>query len=103
MGDDELKRLLILLVAALLVACGGKAVVEETQEEQEEKIAEDDTDDTESGEGSIEVEKNLLSVEITLPKEFLEMSEEPEQDPGDNEIAKIIERDDGKVTENEDG
>ncbi|PWU69256.1 hypothetical protein DLJ74_04525 [Gracilibacillus dipsosauri] len=92
----SMKKLLVFLFCIIfLTACGFE--VEKNEEEGKEAI-DTDTKDSEPNQNddkeAVEVDKNLLSVEVTIPSSMIESTDES--------IAKA-EEEGLKVTENEDG
>lgn len=87
----KFKKLLLLMAAVLtLTACGGK----ETNDPKETSISDEENKD------SLLVDKNLLSIEITLPAYFFENSsqEEVKTSAKDSGIEEVIFNDNGSVT-----
>lgn len=66
-----MKKLIALLAASLLVlgACGSEEAEEVDNQASTETV---DTEETESEEGGVNVDKGLFSVEVTLPAAFFE-------------------------------
>lgn len=98
------KNLLPLLIATaiILTGCGNKTENIETVQTQTESEIQTETEqvseeDTEN-EGKIEVDKNLLSVEITLPAEMYEGTTQEELDADSEEGIESKLNDDGTVT-----
>lgn len=99
-----MKRLMILLViGVLLTGCGkasGEAVkTEEPEQEQAQTQEEEDKSDLDVL-NEIEVDENLLTVEITVPKEYVGESTQEELDETAKEIGamSIALNDDGSAT-----
>lgn len=90
---------MIFAVAALLVAlaaCGGEEQEKSrtaSQEESGQAVKEEDNE-------SIEVEKGLLNVEITIPASFVGEKDNDEfiEEAKDNGVKKVIQNDDGSLT-----
>lgn len=101
-----MKRTLFLILILLFVAgCGtNNNAQEENQEtdvESEDIVS--DNEETENNE-SINVDKGLLSVEVTIPADFLETGEEDQDideiiaEAKDSGIKEVIENEDGSLT-----
>ncbi|WP_062048293.1 hypothetical protein [Bacillus sp. JCM 19034] len=117
-----MKKIMMLLFMALmisaLVACGSDSSVEEDEsadvDSEEEAIGEDESNEDESneedsiedeevieeGDQTVEVEKGLLSVEITIPASFFEGQELDEiiEDAKADGIEEVQKNDDGSLT-----
>lgn len=101
-----MKRTLFLILILLFVAgCGtNNNAQEENQEtdvESEDTVS--DNEETENDE-SVNVDKGLLSVEVTIPADFLETGEEDQDideiiaEAKDSGIKEVIENEDGSLT-----
>lgn len=101
-----MKRTLFLILILLFVAgCGtNNNAQEENQEtdvESEDIVS--DNEETENNE-SVNVDKGLLSVEVTIPADFLETGEEDQDideiiaEAKDSGIKEVIENEDGSLT-----
>lgn len=94
-----MKKVLALLcvfcIMASLTACGSKA---------NETTQSDNLSETESDGGNFQVNKNLLTVDITVPKEFINDDDSPNSsDSSVTSLVSIIEDGVTKETKNNDG
>lgn len=87
-----MRKFLVILLAAIfaLSACSGNG------EEEVESTKENETDE----DGSVDVDKGLLNVEVTIPSSFLEGEDKEEviAEAEDAGVSEVEENDDGSLT-----
>src|SRR5690625_2556071 len=92
MEDTYMRKFLVILLAAIfaLSACSGNG------EEEVESTKENETDE----DGSVDVDKGLLNVEVTIPSSFLEGEDKKEviAEAEDAGVSEVEENDDGSLT-----
>lgn len=94
LGDNSLKKILILFLVPLFIlsACG-----KNEKSNEKEDVSKNDGENQ-----SIEVEKGLLNVEITLPASFVDTEEENHEqliaDAKADGVKDVIVNDDGSLT-----
>lgn len=100
--ENTMKKLVALLAASLLVlgACGNEEAAPAEETENQASTETVDTEETESEEGGVNVDKGLFNVEVTLPASFFEgedLAEVVANAEADG-IGEATANDDGSVT-----
>ncbi len=109
-----MKKKIVSLILSLCLccsasACGGntnsgkgqeQASVSESASEKDDKESEDNTEAASDESAGISAEKNLFSVEVTLPSYFFEESDELDliDELDDDEVKDITKNADGSIT-----
>lgn len=107
----EMKRTLFLLLILVFAAgCGSNDNAQEENQaadNQSEDIVNDNEDrdgEAEENDESIDVDKKILNVEVTIPADFLELDDEDQDideiiaEAKENGIKEVTENDDGSLT-----
>lgn len=103
-----MKKKLVLIGALfttlfLIVACGGDSTEDQSETPDQSEIEEtsNDSETNESDEENIEIDKGLLSVEVTIPASFLGDDSDIDQTKAEAEemgVTEITTNDDGSLT-----
>lgn len=100
-----MKKYLLMFTALLLMtACSNKVATLDREKSAEEQPVEQSGEEKREDEDAIEVDKNLLSVEITLPVSFLELDgetidiDELTKEAKEQGVKEVKQNEDGSVT-----
>ena len=96
--------LMFTVILLLMTACSNKVATVDREKSAEEQPEEQSVEEMGEDEDSIEVDKNLLSVEITLPVSFLELDgetidiDELTKEAKEQGVKEVKQNEDGSVT-----